>query len=84
MPLACAALLPDRVVRATCDVGVAPLGTPGLEEDAWLAGMNPENVKEFVRARAGEDVLTRELQALQQQFEERARVDPPPCCRTSI
>jgi pimeloyl-ACP methyl ester carboxylesterase len=28
--LACAALLPDRVVRAICDVGVAPLGTPGL------------------------------------------------------
>ena len=74
--LACAALLPDRVVRATCDVGVAPLGTPGLEEDAWLAGMDPENVKEFGWARAGEDVLTHELQALQQQFEERARVDP--------
>ena len=74
--LACAALLPDRVVRAVCDVGVAPLGTPGLEQDAWLAGMDPENVKEFGWARAGEDVLTRELQALQEQFEERARVDP--------
>ena len=74
--LACAALLPDRVVRAICDVGVAPLGTPGLEQDAWLAGMDPENVKEFGWALAGEDVLTRELQALQQQFEERARVDP--------
>ena len=48
----------------------------GLEQDAWLAGMDPENVKEFGWALAGEDVLTRELQALQQQFEERARVDP--------
>jgi pimeloyl-ACP methyl ester carboxylesterase len=74
--LACAALLPDRVVRAICDVGVAPLGTPGLEQDAWLAGMDPENVKEFGWALAGEDVLTRELQALQVQLEERARVDP--------
>ena len=74
--LACAALLPDRVVRAICDVGVAPLGTPGLEKDAWLAGMDPENVKEFGWAVAGEDVLTRELQALQVQLEERARVDP--------
>jgi pimeloyl-ACP methyl ester carboxylesterase len=74
--LACAALLPDRVVRAVCDVGVAPLGTPGLEQDAWLAGMDPENVKEFSWALAGEDVLTRELQPLQEQIEERVRVDP--------
>jgi pimeloyl-ACP methyl ester carboxylesterase len=74
--LACAALMPERVVRAICDVGVAPLGTPGLEKDAWLAGMDPENVKEFGWALAGEDVLTRELQALQVQLEERARVDP--------
>jgi pimeloyl-ACP methyl ester carboxylesterase len=74
--LACAALLADRVVRAICDVGVAPLGTRGLEKDAWLAGMDPENVREFGWALAGEDVLTRELQALQVQLEERARVDP--------
>ena len=74
--LACAALLPDRVVRAVCDVGVAPLGTPGLEQVAWLAGMDPENVKEFGWALAGEDVLTRELQPLQEELEERVRVDP--------
>jgi pimeloyl-ACP methyl ester carboxylesterase len=73
--LACAALLPDRVVRATCDVGVAPFGSPGLEQDAWLAGMDPENVKEFGWALEGEDVLTRELQALQLELEERVRVD---------
>jgi pimeloyl-ACP methyl ester carboxylesterase len=74
--LACAALLADRVVRAVCDVGVAPLGPPGLEQDDWLAGMDPENVKEFGWAVAGEAVLTRELQAEQQKIEERARVDP--------
>jgi pimeloyl-ACP methyl ester carboxylesterase len=55
--LACAALLPDRVVRATCTVGPAPLGPPGLEQEAWLAGQDPGNVKEFAWALAGEDVL---------------------------
>ena len=61
--LACAALLPDRVVRAVCTVGVAPLGGPGLTEDEWLAGMDPENVKEFRWAQAGEEVLVPELEA---------------------
>ncbi len=56
--LACAALLPDRVVRALCIVGVAPFGDAGLSKDDWLAGMDPENVKEFENALAGEDVLT--------------------------
>lgn len=74
--LACAALLPDRVVRATCDVGVAPLGTPGLDQDAWLAGQDPENVKEVGWALAGEDVLAPELQAWQEQAEERVAVNP--------
>jgi pimeloyl-ACP methyl ester carboxylesterase len=73
--LACAALLPDRVVRAVCDVGVAPLGSPGLEQDAWLAGMDPENVKEFGWALAGEEVLSRELTVEQRKVEERVRVD---------
>ena len=60
--LACAALLPERVVRATCAVGIAPLGSPGLERDAWLAGMDPENVKEFGWAESGEHILTLELE----------------------
>jgi pimeloyl-ACP methyl ester carboxylesterase len=74
--LACAALLPDRVVRATCRVGVAPLGDPGLEEDEWLEEMDSENVKEFGWARAGEDVLTRELEAEDARIKERVAVDP--------
>jgi pimeloyl-ACP methyl ester carboxylesterase len=74
--LACAALLPDRVVRAACIVGVAPLGTQGLDEHTWLAGQDPENVKEFRWAQAGEDVLTLELEALFKQAEERVAVDP--------
>ncbi len=74
--LACAALLPDRVVRAACAVRVAPMWTPALDQEAWLAGMDAENVKLFRLALAGEDDLTRELQALQAQMEERAAVDP--------
>lgn len=74
--LACAALLPDRVIRAVCAVGVAPLGSPGLEEDAWLAGMDPENVKEVEWAIAGEHVLTPKLEAEQKRIEERVSVDP--------
>src|SRR4051812_29400070 len=39
--LACAARLPERVVRATCVVGSAPYGPTGLVEDAWFDGMAP-------------------------------------------
>jgi pimeloyl-ACP methyl ester carboxylesterase len=74
--LACAALLPDRIVRAACVVGVAPLGDPGLDEDAWLAGMDPENVKEFNWAVAGEDVLMRELAPLHAEVAVRIADDP--------
>jgi pimeloyl-ACP methyl ester carboxylesterase len=74
--LACAALLPERVIRAVCAVGVAPLGSPGLSEAAWLAGMDPENVKEFRWAQEGEDVLAPELEQLHRQAEERVAVDP--------
>jgi len=74
--LACAALLADRVVRATCAVGIAPFGPAGLEKEEWLAGMDPENVKEVEWALAGEDVITPELEKLQKQAEERVAVDP--------
>jgi len=74
--LACAALLPDRVVRAVCAVGVAPLGSPGLEADEWTAGMDAENVKEFNWARAGEDVLVPELEREHREAEERVANDP--------
>jgi pimeloyl-ACP methyl ester carboxylesterase len=74
--LACAALLPERVVRAICIVGVAPLGAAGLSEAQWLDGMDPENVKEFRWAQAGEDVLTPEIEAEQRRLEERVAVDP--------
>jgi pimeloyl-ACP methyl ester carboxylesterase len=74
--LACAARLPERVIRATCSVGIAPFGSPGLEKDDWLAGMDPENAKEVEWALAGEAVLTPNLEAEQKQVEERVAVDP--------
>src|SRR4051812_33010471 len=74
--LAGAALLPERVVRALCAVGVAPLGAPGLERDEWLKGMDAENVKEFGWAEAGEDVLASELEAEYGRIKERVAADP--------
>jgi len=74
--LACAALLPERVVRAICLVGGAPLGTPGLEREEWLAGQDPVNVKEFGWAMAGEDVLYPELERELAEAVARVEVDP--------
>ena len=74
--LACAALLPNRVIRAVCAVGIAPFGSPGLERDAWLAGMDPENVKEVGWAEAGEDVLSVELEREHEALEKRVAEDP--------
>jgi pimeloyl-ACP methyl ester carboxylesterase len=56
--LAVAARLPERVMRARCAVGFAPYGASGLD---WFAGMDPENVKEFGWALAGEEELHRQL-----------------------
>jgi pimeloyl-ACP methyl ester carboxylesterase len=74
--LACAAQLPERVVRATCVVGVAPFGSPGLDRDSWLAGMDPENIKEFGWAEAGEEVLILKLEAEYAKIAARVDVDP--------
>jgi pimeloyl-ACP methyl ester carboxylesterase len=74
--LACAALRPDRVVRAVCAVGIAPIGPSGLERDEWLDGMDPENVKEFGWAEAGEDVLAVELEREHAEMRKRVAADP--------
>lgn len=57
--LAVAARLPDRVVRARCDVGCAPYPSEGLD---WFAGMDPLNVTEFGWAVQGEDTLAPNLE----------------------
>ena len=74
--LACAARLPDRIERAACVVGVAPFGDAGLDREAWLAGMDPENIKEFGWTEAGEEVLTRELEAEYAKIAPRVADDP--------
>jgi pimeloyl-ACP methyl ester carboxylesterase len=49
--LACAALLPGRVLRCLADVCVAPFDAEGLD---WLAGQTKGNVEEFEAALRGE------------------------------
>ncbi len=49
--LACAALLPERLVAAACISGVAPYPANGL---AWMEGMGTANVEEFGLAIAGD------------------------------
>jgi pimeloyl-ACP methyl ester carboxylesterase len=71
--LAVAALLPDRVIRAKCDVGVAPYGAEDLE---WLDGMDRENVKEFGWTLEGEKVLVRELEREEAAMRARVAADP--------
>jgi len=53
--LACSALLRGRCLATATIAGVAPYQAPGLD---WLAGMGPENVKEFGAAADGEASLS--------------------------
>jgi pimeloyl-ACP methyl ester carboxylesterase len=52
--LACAALMPGRVVSVATIGGVAPYPAEGLD---WMADMGAENVEEFNAALAGPDEL---------------------------
>jgi len=52
--LACAALLPDRVIAAAALAGPTPYGAEGLD---WLDGMGEGNIVEFGAALDGEDAL---------------------------
>jgi pimeloyl-ACP methyl ester carboxylesterase len=52
--LACATLLPDRVIAAATIASVAPFGAEGLD---WADGMGEENIQEFDAAQAGEKEL---------------------------
>jgi pimeloyl-ACP methyl ester carboxylesterase len=73
--LACAASLSDRVVRAICAVGIAPYGPPGLDPDAWFAGMDAENVRQFGVVLEGEKALIPELERIQAKYEAQVAVD---------
>ncbi len=75
--LACAARIPpERLTRVSCVVGIVPYGPEGLEREAWVAGMDAENVKEFDWALAGEDVLAPQLEALQAKIASEVEHDP--------
>jgi pimeloyl-ACP methyl ester carboxylesterase len=63
--LACAALLPGRVIAAASVAGPAPVGAEGLD---WLAGMGRENVEEFGAAMAGPDELRSYLEKVGPEF----------------
>lgn len=52
--LACAALVPDRVIGAVSVGGLAPYDADGLD---WMAGMGDENVGVFSAALAGDAAL---------------------------
>ena len=56
--LACAALLPDRVVAVASLAGVAPYPAEGLD---WLDGMGQDNLDEFAATIAGREALERYL-----------------------
>jgi len=56
--LACAALLPDRVIRAGVLVSLAPLEAEGLN---WFNGMTDSNVGEYTAAARDPQLLTARL-----------------------
>jgi pimeloyl-ACP methyl ester carboxylesterase len=59
--LACAALLPERVLSAASVSGFVPRDAEGLD---WLAGMCPPNVEEFNAVEAGDAELQDSIEEL--------------------
>ena len=58
--MACAALLPDRVIRTAVLVSLAPRNAAGLD---WYAGMAPGNVRDYSSAHDGNVTLAPSLRA---------------------
>ena len=71
--LAVAALLPNRVSRATCAVGPAPYDAVDFD---WFEGMDAFNVRLFGLALEGEDALVPELEREAAEALERFTRDP--------
>jgi pimeloyl-ACP methyl ester carboxylesterase len=63
--IACAALMPNRVLAAASIAGPAPRGAEGLD---WLGGMGEENIEEFGAAIAGPDELQSYLEKVGPDF----------------
>ena len=72
LTLACAARLPDRVIRAHASVSVAPWDAEGLD---WMAGMTEGNVKEFGAALEGEAAARTLVESLRETALERFAAD---------
>jgi pimeloyl-ACP methyl ester carboxylesterase len=70
--LAVASRLGHRVVRARCNVGLAPYDAAGLD---FFAGMDPLNVAEFEWALEGEARLAPELERELSELEDRLTAD---------
>ena len=69
--LACAALLPGRVLAVACAAGIAPLDSPGLD---WFAGMGPSGTAELrasVQGRAALEALMPESEFDESMFNAR-------------
>ncbi len=58
--LACAALLPERVLGAVSLAGLAPYGAADLD---WFEGINPSGTAELQAARLGREALAACLEA---------------------
>jgi pimeloyl-ACP methyl ester carboxylesterase len=71
--LAVGARLSERVTRVGCDVGVAPYDADDID---FFAGMDPNNVKEFGWAIAGEETLLPELERESRKVLTRVDDDP--------
>jgi pimeloyl-ACP methyl ester carboxylesterase len=63
--LACAALLPSRLIGAATVGGLAPYDAEGLD---WMAGMGQENIAAFGAALAGDAALRTFLEAVGPSF----------------
>jgi pimeloyl-ACP methyl ester carboxylesterase len=72
--LAVATLLPERITRVACIVGIAPYEVLGHDE--WTRGMDPMNVKEFGWALDGEERLAKELAREADEMRKRVEIDP--------
>jgi pimeloyl-ACP methyl ester carboxylesterase len=63
--IACAALIPERVIAVAAIATPAPVGAQGLD---WMAGMGTENIEEYGLARAGgiqlQEYLERQAEAV--------------------
>jgi pimeloyl-ACP methyl ester carboxylesterase len=58
--MACAALLPNRVIASVCIASLAPFDASGLD---WFAGMGPAGETELRAAAAGREALAAHFEA---------------------